>query len=132
MALRTVAVFLVMAALASVCTAQKCKGMEVKYDDAIQYPNAARAGHVQGEVVLQIHIATDGTLKADVVSGPSGLAESAKRFAESWSITWPSSAPPTACTPTLHVIYKLKDHFNVKMKLPEHILVEAPPIETNQ
>ena len=132
MALRTVAVFLVMAALAAACTAQKCKGMEVKYDDAIQYPNAARAGHVQGEVVLQIHIATDGTLKADVVSGPSGLAESAKRFAESWSITWPSSAPPTACTPTLHVIYKLKDHFNVKMKLPEHILVEAPPIETNQ
>jgi hypothetical protein len=132
MALRAVAVFLSTAALASMCMAQKCKGMEVKYEDAIQYPNAARAAHVQGEVVLQIHIATDGTLKADIVSGPSDLAESAKRFAESWSLTWPSTAPPTACAPTLHVIYKLKDHFNVKMKLPEHILVEAPPIETNQ
>jgi outer membrane biosynthesis protein TonB len=132
MALRAVAIFLLMAALAAACTAQKCKGMEVKYEDTIQYPNAARATHVQGEVVLQIHIAADGTLKADIVSGPSGLVESAKRFAESWSVTWPSSAPPTACTPTLHVTYKLKDHFNVKMKLPEHILVEAPPIETNQ
>ena len=131
MALRAVAVLLLMAAFASACTAQKCKGMEVKYEDAIQYPNAARAAHVQGEVVLQIHIATDGTLKVDIVSGPSGLAESAKRFAESWSLTWPSNAPPTACTPTLHVTYKLKDRFNVKMKLPEHILVEAPPIETN-
>jgi hypothetical protein len=132
MVLRAVAVFLLTAALASACMAQKCKGMEVKYEDAIQYPNEARATHVQGEVVLQIHIATDGTLKADIMSGPSGLAESAKRFAESWSVTWPSDAPPTACTPTLRVTYKLKDHFNVKMKLPEHILVEAPPIETNQ
>jgi hypothetical protein len=132
MVLRAGAVFLWMAVLASVCMAQKCKGMEVKYEDTIQYPNTARATHVQGEVVLQIHIATDGTLKADIVSGPSGLAESAKRFTESWSLTWPSNAPPTACTPTLHVTYKLKDHFNVKMKLPEHILVEAPPIETGQ
>jgi outer membrane biosynthesis protein TonB len=112
--------------------AQKCKGMEVKYEDAIQYPNAARATHVQGEVVLQIHIATDGTIKADIVSGPSDLAQSAKRFAESWSVAWLSNAPPTACSPTLHVTYKLKDHFNVKMKLPEHILVEAPSIETNR
>jgi TonB family protein len=132
MVLRAVAVFLWMAALATACMAQKCKGMEVKYGDAIQYPNAARAARVQGEVVLQIHITTDGTLKADIVSGPSDLAESAKRLAESWSVTWPSNAPPTACTPTLHVTYKLKDHFNVKMKLPEHISVEAPPIETNQ
>src|ERR1700751_2858384 len=119
MALRAVAVFLSTDGFASMCMAQKCKGMEVKYEDAIQYPNAARAAHVQGEVVLQIHIATDGTLKADIVSGPSDLAESAKRFAESWSLTWPSTAPPTACTPTLHVIYKLKDQFNVKMNMPE-------------
>jgi TonB family protein len=133
MALRTTAVFLVMSALAAACMAQKCKGMEIKYENPIQYPNAARATRVQGEVALQIHIATDGAVTADIVSGPSVLAESAKRFVESWSITWPSSGTQaTACAPVLHVVYKLKDHFNVKTKLPTHILVEAPPIETNQ
>lgn len=112
--------------------AQKCKGMEIKYDNPIQYPNAARADRVQGEVVLQIHIATDGTLTADIVSGPPVLAESAKRFVLTWNVAWPSAAPPTACAPTLHVTYKLKeDHFTLKTKLPTHILVEAPPIETN-
>jgi TonB family protein len=132
MALRAVTVLLLLASTASACMAQKCKGMEVKYEDAIQYPNAARAARVQGEVVLQIHIATDGSLTADIVSGPSVLAESAKHFVDSWSVAWPSNAPPTACAPALHVSYKLKDRFNVKMKLPEHILVEAPPIETNE
>ena len=132
MALRTVAVFLVMAALAAACTAQKCKGMEVKYENPIQYPNAARAARVQGEAVLQIHIATDGTVTADIVSGPPVLAESAKRFVENWSVSWPSDAPPTACAPVLHVTYKLKGNFNVKTKLPTHIVVEAPPIETNE
>jgi TonB family protein len=131
MALRIASVFLLMSAFAVVCVAQKCKGMDVKYEDPIQYPTAARAARLQGEVVLQIHIATDGTLTADIVSGPSVLAESAKRFVQTWSITWPSDVPPTACVPTLHVSYKLKeDHFNVKMKLPTHIQVEAPPIET--
>ncbi|HYK37234.1 energy transducer TonB [Alloacidobacterium sp.] len=114
--------------------AQKCKGMEVKYENDIQYPNEARASHLQGEVVLQLHIAADGSLTADIVSGPPALAESAKRFAESWSITWPSSnTAAAACAPVLRVTYKLKaDGFKVKEKLPTHIMVEAPPIETNE
>jgi TonB family protein len=113
--------------------AQKCKGMEVKYENEIQYPNSARAARIQGEVALQVHIATDGTVTADIVSGPSVLAESAKRFVETWSVPWPKDAPPTACAPVLHVSYKLKsDNFNVKTKLPTHIVVEAPPIETNE
>ena len=113
--------------------AQKCKGMEVKHENPIQYPTAARAARTQGEVALQIHIATDGTVTADIISGPADLAESAKRFVESWSVSWPSDTPPNACAPVLHVDYKLKaDTFNVKEKLPTHILVEAPPIETNE
>jgi hypothetical protein len=132
MALRTTFIYLLMSGLAVACAAQKCKGMDVNYENTIQYPTAARASRLQGDVVVQIHIATDGTLKADVVSGPPVLAESAKRFAETWSITWPGDKPATACDPTLHVSYKLKDHFNVKMRLPSHIVVEAPPIETNE
>ncbi|HTZ89329.1 MAG TPA: energy transducer TonB [Alloacidobacterium sp.] len=125
--------FVVFALVAAPSIAQKCKGMEVKYDNEIQYPNSARAAHLQGEVTLQIHIATDGTVKADIVSGPSVLAESAKRFVETWSVSWPSDTPPTACAPVLHVTYKLKQNtFKVKTKLPTHILVEAPPIETNE
>ena len=132
MARRVLAVFLLLSAFASGCMAQKCKGMEVKYENAIQYPNTARASGLQGDVVLQIHISADGTVAADIVSGPSILAESAKRFVLSWSVVWPSDAPPTACAPVLHVAYKLKkDHFKVKMKLPTHIVVEAPPIEIN-
>ena len=132
MALRTTFLFLLISGFAAAGASQKCKGMDVKYENPIQYPTKARAAKLQGDVVVQIHIATDGTLKADIVSGPSVLAESAKRFAETWSITWPGDKPPTACDPTLHVSYKLKDHFNVKMRLPSHILVEAPPIETNE
>lgn len=133
MARRAPAVFVLIFAFAAACVAQKCKGMEIKYENPIQYPNSARAARVQGEVALQVHIATDGTVTADIVSGPPVLAESAKRFVENWSVAWPSSAPPTACAPVLHVSYKLKEgHFNVKTKLPTHILVEAPPIETNQ
>lgn len=132
MALRRAAVFLWMTVLAGACTAQKCKGMEVKYENEIQYPNSARAARIQGEVALQVHIATDGTVTADVVSGPPVLAQSAKRFVETWSVTWPKDAPPTACAPVLHVSYKLKGDFNVKTKLPTHIVVEAPPIETNE
>jgi TonB family protein len=124
--------FLVFALVAVPSGAQKCKGMEVKYENDIQYPNSARASRTQGEVTVQIHIAADGTVTADIVSGPPVLAESAKRFVESWSVSWPKDAPPTACAPVLHVSYKLKDHFNVKTKLPTHILVEAPPIETNE
>ena len=113
--------------------AQKCKGMEIKHENPIQYPNTARASRLQGEVALQIHIATDGTVTADIVSGPSVLAESAKRFVENWSVTWPSDTPPAACAPVLHVSYKLKaDTFKVKEKLPTHILVVAPPIETGE
>lgn len=109
--------------------AQKCKGMEIKYENNIQYPTAARASHLEGEVVLHLQIATDGTIpKIDIVSGPPLLAESAKRFVQSWSITWPKDSP-IACDPTLHVSYRLKsDHFNEKMNLPTHITVEAPPI----
>jgi TonB family protein len=135
MALRSASVFLLMTAMAGACLAQKCKGMEVKYDidNPIQYPNAARAARVQGEVALQLHVAADGTITADIVSGTPVLAESAKRFVDTWSVSWASDIPPTACDPVLHVDYKLKaDHFNVKMKLPTHILVEAPPIETNE
>jgi len=133
MAPRCVSVLLLMLALfADPSRAQKCKGMQVKYENEIQYPNSARAARIQGDVTLQVHIATDGTVTADIVSGPPVLAESAKRFAESWSVTWPNDAPPTACAPVLHVTYKLKDHFNVNPKLPTHILVEAPPIETNE
>lgn len=133
MALRAASIFVLLSALAASCAAQKCKGMQVKYETEIQYPNSARASHLQGEVVLQLHIAADGSLTADIVSGPSVFAESAKGFAESWSITWQLNVPPTACAPVLHVTYKLKaDTFKVKSKLPEHILVEAPPIETNE
>lgn len=134
MMLRTAAVFLMMTALSAVCPAeQKCKGMEVHYDEALQYPNAARAAHVQGDVVIQIHIAADGTVKAEILSGPSVLAESAKRFVETWGVSWETNTPATACDPVLHVTYKLKtDHFNTKMKLPTHIVVEAPPINTNE
>lgn len=133
MALRAASILVLLSALAASCAAQKCKGMEVRYENDIQYPNSARASHLQGEVVLQLHIAADGSITADIVSGRPVLAESAKRFAESWSITWPSNAPPTACAPVLHVTYKLKaDAFKVKEKLPTHILVEAPPIETNE
>jgi len=60
MALRAASIFLVISALAASCMAQKCKGMEVKYENDIQYPNEARASHLQGEVVLQLHIAADG------------------------------------------------------------------------
>lgn len=111
--------------------AQKCKGLDITYPNPIQYPNAARAARVQGEVVLQIHIAAG----VDTVSGPPMLAESAKRFVESWSITPPpdtssTGAPPSACEQILRVTYKLKqDRFNLKLHLPSHILVEAPPIE---
>ena len=130
---RNALLFLLISAFAAAGVAQKCKGMEVKYENPIQYPTAARAAHTQGDVAIQIHIATDGTVTADIVSGPSVLAESAKRFVESWSVSWPSAAPPTACAPVLHVTYKLKANtFNVKEKLPTHILVEAPPIETNE
>ncbi|QNI32030.1 TonB family protein [Alloacidobacterium dinghuense] len=133
MALRPASLSLLLFACATACTAQKCKGMEIKHDSPIQYPNAARAAKVQGEVVLQIHIATDGTVTADITSGPSVLAESAKRFVENWTVSWPEKDPPTACAPVLRVSYKLKeDTFSVKEKLPTHILVEAPPIETNE
>ncbi len=133
MAPRCVSLLLLMLALLPASSiAQKCKGMEVKYENEIQYPNSARASRTQGDVALQVHIATDGTVTADIVSGPPVLAESAKRFVETWSVSWPHDAPPTACAPVLHVTYKLKDHFNVNPKLPTHILVEAPPIETNE
>jgi TonB family protein len=133
MALRCVPLLLLTFALvAAPSIAQKCKGMEVKYDNEIQYPNSARASRLQGDVTLQIHIATDGTITADIVSGPPVLAESAKRFVETWAVAWPNDAPPTPCAPVLRVTYKLKDSFNVKTKLPTHILVEAPPIETNE
>jgi TonB family protein len=133
MALRAASVFLLVFAFAAACNAQKCKGMEIKHENPIQYPNTARATHLQGEVTLQVHIAADGTVTADIVSGPPVLAESAKRFVENWSVTWPSDTPPTACAPVLRVSYKLKpDTFKVKEKLPTHILVEAPPIETNE
>ena len=132
MARRTVCLILLLFAGAANCVAQKCKGMEVKYENAIQYPSAARAARVQGEVVLQIHIAADGTVTADIVSGPPVLAEPARRFVLSWTVAWPTDVQPAACNPELHVDYKLKDHFNLKMKLPTHISVEAPPIETNQ
>ena len=133
MAPRSVSLLLLMFVLvAAPSRAQKCKGMEVKYENEIQYPNSARASRTQGDVTLQVHIATDGTVTADITSGPPVLAESAKRFVETWSVTWPKDAPPTACAPVLHVTYKLKDHFNVNPKLPTHILVEAPPIETNE
>jgi TonB family protein len=119
--------------IASPSIAQKCKGMEVKYENPIQYPNTARAERLQGEVTLQVHIATDGTITADIVSGLPVLAESAKRFVENWSVAWPENTPPAACAPVLHVSYKLKaDTFKVKEKLPTHILVIAPPIETNE
>jgi TonB family protein len=133
MALRSVSLLLIVFVLvAAPSRAQKCKGMDVKYENEIQYPNSARAARVQGDVTLQIHIATDGTVTADILSGPPTLAESAKRFVESWTVSWPNDAPPTACTPVLRVAYKLKANtFNVKSKLPTHILVEAPPIETN-
>lgn len=124
---------LLISAFAATGVAQKCKGMEVRHQNPIQYPTAARAARTQGEVALQIHIATDGTVTASIISGPSVLAESAKRFVEGWSVSWPSDAPPTACDPVLHVSYKLKANtFDVKEKLPTHILVEAPPIETNE
>ena len=133
MAPRSVSLFVILFAVVTASSgAQKCKGMEVKYENEIQYPNSARASRTQGDVTLQVHIATDGTVTADITSGPPVLAESAKRFVESWSVTWPKDAPPTACAPVLRVTYKLKDHFNVKPKLPAHILVEAPPIETNE
>ena len=112
--------------------AQKCKGLDVKYESEIQYPNSARAARIQGDVTLQVHIVTDGTVTANIVSGPSVLAESAKRFVESWTVAWLHDAPPTACDPVLHVTYKLKGNFNVKTKLPTRIVVEAPPIETNE
>jgi TonB family protein len=129
---RIVSVFLLTLAFGVHCEAQqKCKGMEVKYDNDIQYPNAARASRVQGEAVIQVHITADGTVTADVVSGPPVLAESAKRFALSWTVSWPTNTPPAACNPVLRVNYKLKqDRFKVKMKLPMHISVEAPPIDT--
>ena len=124
-------VFLLVFVCGTGCIAQKCKGMEVKYESAIQYPNAARAARVQGEAVVQVHIATDGTVTADIVSGTPVLADSAKRFVLSWTVSWTSNIPPTACNPVLHVDYKLKqDHFDVKMKLPTHISVQAPPIDT--
>jgi len=133
MAPRCVSLFVILFAIVAVSSrAQKCKGMEVKYENEIQYPNSARASRTQGEVTLQVHIATDGTVTADITSGPQVLAESAKRFVESWSVSWPHDAPPTACAPVLHVTYKLKDKFNVNPKLPTHILVEAPSIETNE
>jgi len=133
MALRRISLLLITFAIIAVPSrAQKCKGMEVKYENEIQYPNSARASRTQGDVTLQVHIATDGTVTADITSGPQVLAESAKRFVETWSVSWPNDAPPTACAPVLHVTYKLKDKFNVKPKLPTHVLVEAPPIETNQ
>jgi hypothetical protein len=134
MALRCVSLVLLVLALAAAPSgAQKCKGMEIKYESEIQYPNSARAARIQGDVTLQIHIATDGAATADIISGPAVLAESAKRFVESWTITWPHDAPPTVCAPVLNVHYKLKaDTFKVKPKLPTQILVEAPPIETNE
>lgn len=133
MACRAASIFVLLSALAASCAAQKCKGMEVKYENEIQYPNTARATHLQGEVTLQVHIAADGTVTAEIVSGPPVLAESAKRFVETWSVTWANDVPPTACAPVLHVDYKLKpDTFKVKEKLPTHILIEAPPIETNE
>ena len=42
--------------------AQKCKGLDVKYESEIQYPNSARAARIQGDVTLQVHIVTDGTV----------------------------------------------------------------------
>jgi TonB family protein len=133
MRLRCFSMLLLVCALAHAESAQKCKGMEVRHENSIQYPNTARASRLQGEVVLQIHIAADGTVTADIVSGPPVLAESAKRFVESWSVSWANDVPPTACAPVLHVSYKLKsDTFKVKEKLPTHILIVAPPIETNE
>jgi hypothetical protein len=130
---RIVLAFLLTSVCAANCMAQKCKGMAVKYEDEIQYPNAARATHLQGDAVIQVHIATDGTVTADIVSGPSILAESAKRFVLTWSVSWPTGVPPTACNPILRVNYRLKtDQFKVKSNLPTHILVEASPIETNE
>jgi TonB family protein len=105
----------------------------VKYENEIEYPNSARAARIQGDVTIQIHIATDGTVTADIVSGTPVLAASAKRFVETWAVSWPGeSATPTACAPVLRVTYKLKGTFNVKSKLPTRILVEAPSIETNE
>jgi TonB family protein len=134
MAPRSISLLLILFAIViAPSRAQKCKGMEVKYENEIQYPNSARAARIQGDVTIQVHIATDGTVTADIVSGPPVLAESAKRFVESWTVSWPGDAPPTACAPVLKVTYKLRsDKFNVKAKLPTHILVEAPPIETNE
>lgn len=130
---RCFSMLLLVCALAHAESAQKCKGMEVKAENSIQYPNTARASHLQGEVTLQVHITADGTVTADIVSGPPALAESARRFVESWSVSWANNVPPTACSPVLHVSYKLKsDTFTVKEKLPTHILVVAPPIETNE
>ena len=129
---RCALVFLLIFAFAAAGMAQKCKGMEITHENPIQYPHSARAARIQGEVTLQIHIATDGTVKADIVSGPSVLAESAKRFVESWTVAWLTDVPPTACAPVLHVTYKLKSDFKTKEKLPTRILVEAPPIETNE
>ena len=132
MAARFAPVFLLASALTLSCAAQKCKGMDIKYENNIQYPTAARASHLEGEVVLHLQISDDGKIpKIDILSGPPLLAESAKRFVESWSITWPGDKP-VACDPTLHVHYKLtSDHFDEKMHLPTHITVEAPPIEAH-
>jgi hypothetical protein len=128
-----ISVLLLAFACASGCMAQKCKGMEVKYENAIQYPTAARAARVQGDAEIQVHIATDGTVTADIVSGPPVLAESARRFVLSWTVSWPGNIPPAVCNPVFHVDYKLKqDKFKVKMKLPTHASVEAPPIDNAQ
>jgi len=50
-----------------------------------EYPDAARAQNIQGEVVLEIHIGTDGVVEGvDVVSGPRQLVQPSADAVRQW------------------------------------------------
>ena len=58
---------------------------EVLYRSEPQYPEAARAQNIQGPVVLELHIGTNGSVQnVEVISGPPLLAQASVEAVKQW------------------------------------------------
>ena len=58
---------------------------EVVYRSEPQYPEAARAKNIQGQVVLELHIGTNGSVQdVEVVNGPPILAQASTDAVKQW------------------------------------------------
>jgi TonB family protein len=79
--------------------------VETKAAVAPQYPPIAVAARVEGEVVVRVDIGPDGVvLKAEVVSGPAMLRQSAIQTVKKWRFT---IGPETNRVSTVRFSYNL-------------------------